>query len=223
MRIDIRFRKITGIVQSFVMNLNMKLIPTKNQWKGWTLPSKASYAGLIVGIVSLLAAIIFFAIQFLASLQQDNYKKNVDKPKIIIGTQNKPYLRYEIINDKKISFSYELKFQNNGTNTAVDIKHAKISQKLVINGNTIVDVVSDSEVSLIPSQLVSGDKFFKIYKLNGKQLDKNEIQDLIKKYSNEELSIVLDINIEYKDEITNAIQNTHEILNIFKNKVLILN
>lgn len=194
----------------------MKIIPSKKQWANWTLPSKASYAGVVI-------AVIFFAGQLLFSLYQDSYKKESDKPKIIIGTQNKPYLRYELKNEKNISFSYELSFQNNGHNTAINLNDSHIIQKLVINNSPVVEVVSNSEKSVLPSKLVSGEIFFKIYELNGNNLDKNQIEDLIQKYNSEELSVLLDINIEYEDEMTNNKLNTHEVLNIFKGKVLILN
>jgi hypothetical protein len=194
----------------------MNLIPSKKQWSNWTLPSKASYAVLIV-------AFLFFGVQFIYSLYQDNYKKKTDKPKIIIGTQNKPYLRYEIINDNKISFSYELSFKNSSLNTAINLIHSSIAQKLVINKTPMINIISNPDASDLPPKLVTGETFYKIYELNGNNLDKNKIDDLIKKYSSEELSLILDINIEYKDEITNADLNTHEILNIFKNKVLIIN
>lgn len=194
----------------------MKIVPSKKQWENWTLPSKASYIG--VGL-----AVIFFGGQFLFSLYQDSYKKKSDKPKIIIGTQNKPYLRYELKSEKNISFSYELSFQNNGRNTAINLNDSHIIQKLVINDNPVVEVVSNSEKSVLPSKLVSGENFYKIYELNGNNLDKNQIEDLIQKYKSEELSVLLDINIEYEDEMTNNKLNTHEVLNIFKGKVLILN
>ena len=34
----------------------MKLIPSKKQWHDWTLPSKASYAGLVLAVVFFLAS-----------------------------------------------------------------------------------------------------------------------------------------------------------------------
>ena len=194
----------------------MKIIPSKKQWANWSLPSKASYAGVVI-------AVILFSGQLLFSLHQDSYKKESDKPKIIIGTQNKPYLRYELENEKNISFSYELSFQNNGHNTAINLNDSHIIQKLVINDSPVVEVVSNAEKSVLPSKLISGENFFKIYKLNGNNLDKNQIEDLIQKYKSEELSVLLDINIEYEDEMTNNKLNTHEVLNIFKGRVLMLN
>jgi len=36
-----------------------KLIPTKEQWKDWTLPSKADYAGFVLAILGIIVAIGF--------------------------------------------------------------------------------------------------------------------------------------------------------------------
>lgn len=36
----------------------MKLFPTKSQWKNWTLPSKASYIGVVVAVFGILLALV---------------------------------------------------------------------------------------------------------------------------------------------------------------------
>lgn len=35
------------------------MIPSKSQWKSWSLPSKYSAIGLIVGVLSLLVALVY--------------------------------------------------------------------------------------------------------------------------------------------------------------------
>ena len=38
----------------------MSMIPSKTQWKNWSLPSKAGYFGAFVGFISLVLAVIQF-------------------------------------------------------------------------------------------------------------------------------------------------------------------
>lgn len=201
----------------------MKFMPSKKQWITWTLPSKASFIGVII-------ALVLFAGQVLINLYLDDYKKESDKPKIIIRIKNKPYLRYEVKSDTVIVFSSEFSFQNNGHNTAINLKYARINQKLSVNDNILVEVTNDQEknekVSKTkfgpPSLLISGDRYSQIFNLNGNDLNIEQVKDLINKYNIEELSVIIDIKLEYEDEITNRRQNTHEILNVYKGKVLIL-
>lgn len=202
----------------------MKYIPTRNQWKNWTLPSKASYIGVILAFVLFVAGILI-------TLYLDSYVKESDQPKLSIGSQNKPYLRYEVIGTSKIEFSYELSFSNLGKNTAININYSYVRQKLSIANTVIVQVDNsvggDKPPSKAgyrpPSKLISGDKYFQIFKLSGNDLKSNQLENLISNYNKGQLSIILDIYIEYDDAITHKKYTTNEILNIHKDKVLILN
>jgi hypothetical protein len=199
------------------------MIPSKKQWHDWTLPSKASYIGLVL-------AIVFFLASYPTYLYYEHLKVISDHPKIVVNSQNKPFLRYEEQNGGKISFSYELSFKNNGKNTASQIKLSSITQKLMVENNAVVEVHSDNNEetktieggNIVPNQLVSNDTFYKIFKLNGSNLSKNQLSNLVEKYNDEKLSVILDIKLECKDEITGKTYITHETLDIFKNKVLIL-
>ena len=201
----------------------MKIIPSKTQWANWTLPSKASYIGVVL-------ALVLFAVHISINLYMDSYKKEADKPKVIIESANKPFLRYEKKSDNDIVFSYELCFQNKGHNTAMNLKHSHLIQKLSVNNEILVEVKSEEQKNNqaskkeigLPSKLVSGDKYYKIYQLNGKNLTKQQVEDLIEKYNDGKISVILDINIEYEDEITGKKHKTHEILSVHKSKVLII-
>ena len=201
----------------------MKLIPSKKQWHDWTLPSKASYAGLVL-------AVVFFLASYPTYLYYEHLKVISDHPKIVVKFQNKPFLRYEEQDGGKSSFFYELSFKNNGKNTASQLKLYKITQKLMVENNAVVEVQSDNNEesktikggNIVPNQLVSDETFYKIFKLNGSNLSKNQLNDFAEKYNNEKLSVILDVKLMYKDEITDKLYITHEILDIFKNKVLIL-
>jgi hypothetical protein len=37
----------------------MRIIPTTKQWENWTLPSKASYIGVLIGILAIFLSIFF--------------------------------------------------------------------------------------------------------------------------------------------------------------------
>ncbi len=86
----------------------MKYIPSKKQWDSWTLPSKASYLGVIL-------AVLLFISGFIIDFYFEKLKLSSDHPKIVINSQNKPFLRYELKQKSKISFSYELSFKNKET------------------------------------------------------------------------------------------------------------
>lgn len=79
----------------------MKLIPKKSQWDGWTLPSKASYIGCVVGILALIIAVII-------ALIQSSHDKTENQPQLAVNFSSKPYLRYKKIGDSGMEFSYEI-------------------------------------------------------------------------------------------------------------------
>jgi len=113
-----------------------------------------------------------------------------------------------------------------GHNTATNLKHSNLVQRLYNKGKILIEVKSDllpNKKSSLPFKIVSGDKFYKIYMLRGKNLSAKQMVSLIKKYNDETLSIIFDINLEYEDEITGKQYNSQEILSIHKNKVLIVN
>lgn len=164
------------------------------------------------------------------SEQVENYKKLSDHPKIVINSQNKPFLRYQTLENGKISFSYELSFKNKGKNSAINLEFLKIVQKLVIENSTVVQVQSgenEEKTTLkagyrAPNLLVSDEVFYQIFNLNSPNLNNNQLNNLVKKYNDAKLSVIVEIKLSYKDEITNTTYLTHEILDIHKNKVLIL-
>lgn len=48
----------------------MRIIPTKNQWKNWSLPSKLTAIGTYVGLLSFFVTIMFFVFEDNAELPQ---------------------------------------------------------------------------------------------------------------------------------------------------------
>src|SRR4030067_3699198 len=111
----------------------MKLIPSKKQWGAWSLPSKASYIGLVL-------AIVFFLGNYSTYLYYENFRVRSDHPKIVVNSQNKPFLRYKEQESEKISFTYELSFKNKGKNTATQVEFSEIIQKLKIDKNVVAEV-----------------------------------------------------------------------------------
>lgn len=197
----------------------MKLIPSKKQWNVWTLPSKTSYVGVVL-------TIIFFLGNFTTYLYYENLKLKSEYPKLVINFANKPFLRYEV-NQDKISFSYELSIKNKGKNTATDLKITKYHQKLMVDNQAVVEIETNlannkDQYDEVPSKLVSGEKFFKIFRMTSPILKQEQLDDLKEKYKNNNVSIILDIQIEYKDEFTGDTYSTKEILDIHKKKVRII-
>jgi len=192
----------------------MKLIPTKKQWQSWTLPSKASYIGVIITLFSLIVGLIINSLSA-------SYIKKFNQPQLTINSQNKPYLRYETTDDGGIKFSYELSIKNSGKSTAIDGHYLHIKQKLVMNDRVIVQVSNPSGYK-VPSKIVSGEDYFQIFNLSGNRLKVEQINELINNYESEKLAVGLDIAIEYTDAITNKKYKTSESLMIYKNKVLIM-
>jgi hypothetical protein len=202
----------------------MKYIPSKKQWKGWTLPSKASYFGVVL-------AIVLFAASIVIAIYLHRYVQESDQPKLSIRANKKPYLRYKVPSPGNIEISYEMKFLNLGKNTAVNIAYNHIIQKLSLDGKVVVEVNNAIGGNRTPAEagyksppkLISGDKFFQIFQFNGKDLTKSQIENLVNRYKKDQLSIILDIEMEYDDAITHKRYQTREILNIHKYKSLILN
>ncbi len=202
----------------------MNIFPTKKQWKSWTLPSKASYIGVVLSLV-------LFAIGFLINEYSSSYSRESDQPKLVIRTQNKPYLRYKVVGNNGIEFSYELSFQNYGKNNAININYSYVRQKLLIGDKTIVQVNNTSNSDnppskagyTAPTKLISGDKFFQIFQLNGNGLKVDQIKSLINYYELGQLAVIIDIGIEYDDAITLKKYKSSEILKIYKNMDSILN
>lgn len=58
----------------------MRIIPTKSQWKGWTLPSKAGYVSLLIAIISLVVIFIL--------PNETNIKTSGDIDQNVIGENN---------------------------------------------------------------------------------------------------------------------------------------
>ena len=175
-------------------------------------------------------AVVFFGIGIFVTLYLNQYVKESDQPKLSVRANKKPYLRYQLTGAKNIEFSYEMSFTNFGKNTAINISYITIIQKLLLNDKAVVEVTNSVGGIKTPSEagyrpppkLISGDKYFQIFQINGNDLSSNQINNLIDKFKKGELSIILDIEMEYDDAITQKRYKTHEIVNIYKDRSLIL-
>lgn len=165
------------------------------------------------------------------TIYSDSYMEEADQPKLSIRPENKPYLRYKVIGKNRIEFSYELSISNLGKNNAINISYSHIRQKLVVSDKVVINVDylagGDKPPSksgyIAPAKIISGDRYFQIFQLNGNDLNANQINDLINNYGNEQLSIISDIGIEYTDAITHKKYKTGEILRLYKSKDQIVN
>ncbi len=73
----------------------MKLTPTEQQFKKWSLPSKASYIGLVLTVIALVLGVISFIFQIFggASIEgQDIIHDKLDRN--YAASENAPYIRF---------------------------------------------------------------------------------------------------------------------------------
>ena len=56
----------------------MKLIPTKKQFKNWSLPSKIGYIAFVITIVAIILMVIFFIVQLSVGASKEGQKKTHD-------------------------------------------------------------------------------------------------------------------------------------------------
>ncbi|MCK0133676.1 hypothetical protein [Arenibacter sp. S6351L] len=108
----------------------MKLIPSKLQWKNWTLPSKIGYVSFVIGILSILLAIVIPLISESEKIDVENGEGNVN---IINGGQN------VIIN----------RTNNSKSEDEISIKNSKISE-ITGDGSSAIDYssIKDSNVKV---------------------------------------------------------------------------
>jgi len=63
----------------------MKLIPTRKQFKNWSLPSKIGYIAFVITLVAIIIAVIFFFIQLRVGASKAGQKTTHDKLDTIDG------------------------------------------------------------------------------------------------------------------------------------------
>jgi hypothetical protein len=193
----------------------MKLIPTTVQWESWTLPSKASYAGLVIGALGIVLTIIIFTVSSLS-------ETNIGQPQLSIRYSEKPYLRHKTIPSSGLEFSYEICIINSGQNPAIELIYEKFVQNLVVGDNTIKRVEGKERKNPPPKRLVSGDDYCQIFRMYNDEMTSEQINNCLKKYEEDALTIILELVIQYKDAITGKVYFITERNQIFKDKVLIL-
>ena len=78
----------------------MKLIPTKRQWKKWSLPSKVSYISFWLAVISLLIVVVQI-------LSPENDEKPIEKN--LLGSITKsPWMGFEIIQNNEVQPMFKL-------------------------------------------------------------------------------------------------------------------
>ena len=194
----------------------MKLIPSKDQWNKWTLPSKASYAGFVIGVFSIILTIIIFVFS-------NDSDRNIGQPQLAISYRGKPYLRYANISPSGLEFSYKICVKNTGQNPTTEMIYTKLVQTLVVGTLTVERTEGKESKNPPPKRLVSGDNYCQIFKMNNVNMTTEQINNCLNKYKESELAIILEIVIQYEDAITGEVYSITERNKIFKDKVLILN
>jgi hypothetical protein len=192
----------------------MKFIPTKHQWNKWTLPSKASYVGTVIGVIALLITgmlAIFF-----------NGSDPSGQPQLSISYRNKPYLRYTSISPSGLEFSYKICVRNSGQRPACEMEYTKLIQTLVVDNFTVSKVGGKEAKDPPPQRLVSRDSYCQRFVMNNTNMTNEQLSNCIEKYKSGKLAIILEIEIKYKDEITGDEYYIMERNKIFKDRVEIL-
>jgi hypothetical protein len=106
------------------VNLTRFIIPSKEQWKSWTLPSKAGYLGYVAGVLGIL--LFFLQLIFLnsnISISLDNSfpsKNHFDKPFFI--KNDSPYRIHDIHISAETIYMYDPKYNNSFNNNTFEIK-----------------------------------------------------------------------------------------------------
>ncbi|MDP3142842.1 MAG: hypothetical protein Q8N14_02700, partial [Candidatus Omnitrophota bacterium] len=150
--------------------LLMKIFPTKDQWQNWSLPSKITYIGFVLTILSISITLVTFYFS-------NKYVKESDQPKLSINFTNKPYLRYEVKN-KGIELSYELRIKNDGKNTAEDIEYSLLKQKLAVDMR-IIGEVNSSLNPRAPQRLITQNSYHQIIKARNSDMSASQIERVI--------------------------------------------
>jgi hypothetical protein len=196
-------------------NEEMSLIPTKSQWKGWTLPSKASYIGCVIGILALVGGV-------LPVLWSSRLSKIAGQPQLGVTCGAKPYLRYKIYDRGGMEFSYEMQITNSGRNPAAQLTYKKQKQTLVVDGKKIAEAEGDAERGAPLKLLVSGGHYFQIFRMANPNMTPQQVANCIAKYENEGLAIILELEIQYVDSITGRKYSIKETSKVQKGRVDIL-
>ena len=193
----------------------MKLIPTRAQWNGWTLPSKASYIGCVIGIVALLFAGII-------ALFSNDYDKRADQPQLAVTFGSKPYLRHNLIGTSGMKFSYEICIRNLGKNPATRLTYAKQTQTLVVDGLTVAKAKGNGAKNRPPQRVVSGDHYCQLFSMSNTNMTAEQASNCLKKYDAGQLAIILELEIEYVDAITGREYSMSETNRVYRGRVEIL-
>jgi hypothetical protein len=135
----------------------MKIIPSKIQWNKWSLPSKAGYIGVWIGLIGLIVAILIPIIQMFMTKKDDRplisitsvdsylNADSLETKFVIKNVGNKPAL-LTIKDDAFIDGrSIEVKNKNSESNYQSIMPDQYIKyQGLVIQGNTYKSILNGS-------------------------------------------------------------------------------
>lgn len=189
----------------------MTLFPTKAQWRKWTLPSKATYIGTILGVVGVLIAIVLFV----ASQRADAL---AGQPQLAIKYSSKPYLRYSTSTASGLELSYEICVENSGKHPATDLRYEKTTETLLI-GSDVSIPVRHTTTNTPPSRLVSGERYCQIFTIRNTKITVDQIALLLREYDSNNVAIFLELDLRYTDAFTGKSFSLGERNKIRKDRV----
>ena len=192
----------------------MKLLPTKRQWKEWTLPSRISYIGFVLGILSLGFSLAFY-------YWPQTPDTTSDQPQLSVLFTAKPYLRYSTPPGSGIELSYEICVRNSGRHPAKNLRYLKGTQTLQTGPD--ISITVDSLPSLrAPDRLAASDHYCQILQMRNPALSTEQIGRFIERYNSGDAAIVLELEIRYSDAFTKKQYFFEERNKIKKDRVDIL-
>jgi hypothetical protein len=77
----------------------MKIFPTKKQWSKWSLPAKAGYCSLWIGVIAFIVAIILHN----SNIRLSNQQAEKNREQLEEFEKKLEEIKYELVNDNKIN------------------------------------------------------------------------------------------------------------------------
>jgi hypothetical protein len=192
----------------------MWLVPSRQQFRRWSMPNKVGYVGFVLGVLGLILTIGLFAFDRATSFSPE--------PSISLFFRTKPYLRLETGSDGAIVLSYEVGFRNMDSHAvARQLRYSRLIQTLQINGRDVVTVPAEPKFPP-PNRLNPREEFFQIFKLTNRTLAAETVSSLMARLDSGELAIVLDIETQFTDAGTSRQLSNAERLRIYPSRVEIL-
>ena len=166
----------------------------------------------LVGIWIVFTALILIGLLFTRtkdsssddSVTPSENQKEIsgNQPQLSLQVLAKPFLRQSVSDQSNIRYSYEICIKNSGLHPASGLKYTKVNQSLFV-GSELIATSDKSEPShQPPAKLVNGEKFYQIFSMGNETLSNEQSSNLVEKYNAGEVSIILELELQFEDPVT---------------------